>query len=205
MVYFILLLLLFLPDIYISRNYIDEPILFFLYWLPTVVALIAVIALRRGSSRRMLKTLFSIVLVLGLPKLVFAIVSFLGWPLGMAYKPLTNIFNIIGYVLTGITALCMLYGITLGWQYFRIDRRTLSFQNLPHAFDNFKVVQISDLHLGTFGKRRGFCRRLVRAVNKEEPDVIFFTGDLVNSKASEVRPFLGILPKLKAIFKIIIF
>lgn len=198
MVYFILLLLLFLPDIYISRNYIDEPILFFLYWLPTVVALIAVIALRRGSSRRMLKTLFSIVLVLGLPKLVFAIVSFLGWPLGMAYKPLTNIFNIIGYVLTGITALCMLYGITLGWQYFRIDRRTLSFQNLPHAFDNFKVVQISDLHLGTFGKRRGFCRRLVRAVNKEEPDVIFFTGDLVNSKASEVRPFLGILPKLKA-------
>ena len=146
----------------------------------------------------MLKTLFTIVLVLGLPKLVFAAVSFLGWPLGMAYPPLTNIFNIIGFVVLGITGLCMLYGITLGWQWFRTDRRTFTFKNLPHAFHNFKIVQISDLHLGTFGKRRGFCRRLVRAVNKENPDVIFFTGDLVNSRADEVKPFLGILPKFKA-------
>ena len=198
MVYFILLLLLILPDIYISRNYIHEPILYLLYWLPTIIALIAVIALRRGTSRKMLKTLYSIVLVLGLPKLIFVVVSFLGWPLGMAYSPLKDIFNIIGFVLLGITAFSMLYGITLGWQWFRTDRRTLSFDNLPEAFNNFKIVQISDLHLGTFGKRRGFCRRLVRAVNREEPDVIFFTGDLVNSKASEVKPFLGILPKLKA-------
>ena len=198
MVYVILLLLLFLPDIYISRNYIHEPVLFFLYWLPTIIALIAVIALHHGGSRKMLKTLFTIVLVLGLPKLVFAAVSFLGWPLGMAYPPLTNIFNIIGFVVLGITGLCMLYGITLGWQWFRTDRRTFTFKNLPNAFHNFKIVQISDLHLGTFGKRRGFCRRLVRAVNKENPDVIFFTGDLVNSRADEVKPFLGILPKFKA-------
>ena len=66
MVYVILLLLLFLPDIYISRNYIHEPVLFFLYWLPTIIALIAVIALHHGGSRKMLKTLFTIVLVLGI-------------------------------------------------------------------------------------------------------------------------------------------
>ena len=198
MVYFILLLLLLLPDIYISRNYIHEPILFILYWLPTVLAVFAVIALRKESSRKMLKILFSIVLVLGIPKLVFAVVSFLGWPLGMAYPPLVNIFNIIGFVLLAVTALCMLYGITLGWQWFRIDRRTFQFPNLPSNFNDFKIALVSDLHLGTFGKRRGFCRRLVRAVNEEKPDVILFIGDLVNSKAEEIKPFLGILPKFKA-------
>ena len=198
MVYFILLLLLLLPDIYISRNYIHEPILFVLYWLPTVFAFFAIFALRKGFSRKMLKVLFAIVLVLGIPKLIFAVVSFLGWPLGMAYPPLTEIFNIIGFVLLGVTALCMLYGVTLGWQWFRVDRQTFEFENLPINFDDFKIVMVSDLHLGTFGKRRGFCRRLVRAVNSENPDVIFFVGDIVNSKAEEIKPFLGILPKLKA-------
>ena len=198
MVYFILLLLLLLPDIYISRNYIHEPILFVLYWLPTVLAVFAIFALRKESSRKMLKILFSIVLVLGIPKLVFAVVSFLGWPLGMAYPPLVDIFNIIGFVLLAVTALCMLYGITLGWQWFRIDRRTFKFSNLPSNFEDFKIALVSDLHLGTFGKRRGFCRRLVRAVNEEQPDVILFIGDLVNSKAEEIKPFLGILPKFKA-------
>lgn len=198
MAFFILLLLLFLPDIYISRNYIHDPVQFILYWLPTVIAIVAVVALRHGSSRRMLKTLFTIVLVLGIPKLIFAVVSFIGWPLGMAYKPLTNIFNIIGFILLAVSALCMLYGITLGWQWFRIDRHDLEFSDLPKGFDNYKIVQISDLHLGTFGKRRGFCRRLVRAVNKENPDIILFTGDLVNSKSSEIKPFMGILPKFKS-------
>ena len=55
MMYVILLLLLFLPDIYISRNYIHEPIIMFLYWLPTLFAIFAVIALWNGSSRKMIK------------------------------------------------------------------------------------------------------------------------------------------------------
>jgi len=198
MVYFILLLLLLFPDIYISRNYIHQPIFFILYWLPTLIAVFAVFALRKGSSRRMLKTLFTIVLVLGIPKLIFSVVSFLGWPLGMAYPPLIDIFNIIGFILLAVTALCMLYGITLGWQWFRVDRRSFSFSDLPDNFNDFKIVMISDLHLGTFGNRRGFCRRLVRAVNAESPDAIFFIGDIVNAKASEIKPFMGILPKLKA-------
>lgn len=203
MVYFILLLLLLLPDIYISRSYIHEPIYFLLYWFPTAIAVFAIFALRKGFSRKMLKTLFTIVLVLGIPKLLFSVVSFLGWPLGMAYPPLIQIFNIIGFVLLAVTALCMLYGITLGWQWFRIDRQIFEFENLPTNFNNFRIAVVSDLHLGTFGKRRGFCRRLVRAINAEEPDIIFFIGDLVNSQASEVKPFLGILPKLKSKFGVI--
>jgi len=198
MMYIILLLLLFLPDIYISRNYINEPIILFLYWLPTFIAIISVIALRNGSSRKMIKTLFLIILLLGVPKLIFSIVSFLGWPLGMAYPPLVDIFNIIGFIMLGITAFSMLYGITLGWQWFRADYKTLTFPDLPPGFNDFKIVQISDLHLGTFGKRRAFCRKLVQAVNKEKADLIVFTGDIVNSRASEIKPFMSILPGFKS-------
>ena len=196
--YVILLLLLFLPDIYISRNYIHEPIIMLLYWLPSLIAIIAVIALWNGSSRKMIKTLFLIILLLGVPKLIFTIVSFLGWPLGMAYPPLMDTFNIIGIIMLAITAFCMLYGITLGWQWFRVDKKSFTFSNLPKSFDGFKIVQISDLHLGTFGKRRAFCRKLVQAVNKENADLIVFTGDIVNSRASEIKPFISILPRLKS-------
>ena len=198
MVYIIFILLLLMPDIYISRNFIHTPAIFILYWLPTIIAFYAIYALRKGSSRRMLKTLFTIVLCLGVPKLIFAVTSFLGWPLAMAYPPLEDIFNVIGFVLLAISALAMLYGITLGWQWFRTDRKTIELIRLPNKFDGLKIVQISDLHLGTFGRRRAVCRKLLKAVNNEKPDIIVFTGDLVNNKASEVRPFVNILDSFKA-------
>ena len=69
---------------------------------------------------------------------------------------------------------------------------------LPAAFDGYRIVQISDLHTGTWGTDTRFIERLVDSVNAQKPDLILFTGDIVNRQSAELAPFLGVLSRLHA-------
>jgi predicted MPP superfamily phosphohydrolase len=69
--------------------------------------------------------------------------------------------------------------------------------NLPHGFDGIKIAQISDIHSGSFFNKTA-VRGGVEMVMKEKPDMIFFTGDLVNNEASEVRDYFDVFDKLRA-------
>lgn len=71
-------------------------------------------------------------------------------------------------------------------------------QKLPTAFNNYTISQISDLHLGSWGRDTTFIAALVDSVNATHPDLIVFTGDIVNRDASELIPFIPVLKKLKA-------
>lgn len=75
---------------------------------------------------------------------------------------------------------------------------TFTSDRLPEAFDGYRIVQISDLHLGTWGKETKFITDFVTTINNFKPDLIVFTGDLVNQKSDEVKPFIKILSKLEA-------
>lgn len=93
-------------------------------------------------------------------------------------------------------------GIWYGILYVRNEietvRVTLTSSRLPETFDNYKIVQISDLHLGTWGENTEFTEKLVSTINSYTPDMIVFTGDIVNQKAEEMQPFVGILSRLHA-------
>ncbi len=71
-------------------------------------------------------------------------------------------------------------------------------EGLPEAFDGFRITQISDLHVGTFGSDTAFVSRLVDSINASRPDVIVFTGDLVNRHSKEAMPFIKPLRRLRA-------
>ena len=90
-----------------------------------------------------------------------------------------------------------IYGMIWGGYRLRVRQLTLTLPKLPSTFDGLKIAQISDLHLGTFGNPR-FIERAVRRILEEKPDIIFFTGDLVNNRAREALPFLEDLKKLSA-------
>lgn len=75
---------------------------------------------------------------------------------------------------------------------------TLTSEKLPKSFDGYKIVQISDLHLGTWGENTRFVTKLVDKVNAMNPDIIVFTGDIVNQKSDEMKPFIKELSGLKA-------
>ena len=81
---------------------------------------------------------------------------------------------------------------------YKIQKVNLGFQNLPKSFHGLKIVQISDLHLGSFAGNPAKLEPAIEMINNLNPDYIFFTGDLVNNIASEAEEFIPLLKKLYA-------
>jgi len=96
-----------------------------------------------------------------------------------------------------IPFLSILYGITKGKYNYKILKYTLFFEDLPIEFDGYKITQISDIHSGSFDNNTK-VEYGVKLINDQKSDVIMFTGDLVNSKTSEINPWKSTFSKLKA-------
>jgi predicted MPP superfamily phosphohydrolase len=94
--------------------------------------------------------------------------------------------------LVGIT-----YGILSGAHDYRVRRVTVKLPNLPKAFDGLRIAQLSDIHSGSFFNKTA-VQGGVNLLLREKPDVVFFTGDLVNNVASEVKDYIPIFQKVKA-------
>ncbi|MGB4773889.1 MAG: metallophosphoesterase [Daejeonella sp.] len=102
-----------------------------------------------------------------------------------------------GTLVAAIPLASLTYGIVSGAYDYRVRRKTLYFPNLPQAFDGIKLGQISDIHSGSFYDRKAVLGG-VEMLLKEKPDFVFFTGDLVNNIASEMRDYQDIFSKVKA-------
>ena len=91
----------------------------------------------------------------------------------------------------------MLYGITKGKYDFRVNKVKLAFDHLPNAFEGFKIVQISDIHSGSFDSKEAIVEG-IKIVNQQGADLVLFTGDLVNNDSREILPFITDFNALKA-------
>ncbi|HPQ21067.1 MAG TPA: metallophosphoesterase [Saprospiraceae bacterium] len=91
----------------------------------------------------------------------------------------------------------LLYGISKGKYKFQLKRVPLAFENLPKSFDGLKIIQISDIHAGSLDSPEDVMQA-VNMINEQNPDIILFTGDLVNSNKDEVDPYIDIFAQLKA-------
>lgn len=90
----------------------------------------------------------------------------------------------------------LLYGFSNKYNY-QVKRLQLSFDNLPPAFKGLKIVHISDIHSGSFMDKKAVMHG-VEKIMSEKPDVILFTGDLVNDRASEMDDYMDVFSQLKA-------
>jgi len=90
-----------------------------------------------------------------------------------------------------------LFGVTLGKYYYRVRRSVIYFDDLPEEFDNFSIVQISDIHAGSFDNPKAVLKG-IKLINAQKPDLFVFTGDLVNNKASEIVPYLDTFKQIEA-------
>jgi len=100
-------------------------------------------------------------------------------------------------IATAVPFTAMTYGIISGAHDYRVRRKTLYLPDLPKSFDGIRIGQLSDIHSGSFFNKTA-VKGGVEEFLKEKPDVIFFTGDLVNNEASEVKDYLNIFDKLNA-------
>lgn len=97
----------------------------------------------------------------------------------------------------GIPFLALIYGVTKGKYQYVTERVSLYFDDLPDAFDGYKLVQISDIHAGSFDSYEQVMKG-IDMVNQVNPDLVVFTGDLVNSDKDEIDPYLSAFKKISA-------
>jgi predicted MPP superfamily phosphohydrolase len=98
----------------------------------------------------------------------------------------------VSQVALGIAAvpfLSLLYGMTIGKYNFKVLKQTLFFPDLPDAFDGFRITQISDIHSGSFDNPEKI-EYAIDLVNQQNSDMILFTGDIVNTHAKEMHPWI---------------
>lgn len=92
----------------------------------------------------------------------------------------------------------MWWGATINRFHIDVNRVEVHVDGLPEEFEGITIAQFSDLHTGTFGTDTTFVGKLVDRINSLHPDIIVFTGDIVNRSSDEMRPFTTVLNRLHA-------
>lgn len=196
-------------------------VLFISYWTISILALLVLFILPYlnldSHARGVRSTVFAIIVGLFLAKL-FAAVFFLiddirravQWLVGKVLFRNTegetiqedgtmsrSIFlSWLGLGVGGVLFGSLLTGFSNKYRY-RVRRVPLRFANLPAAFRGLRIVQLSDIHSGSFTDREAVSRGVDRVLALK-PDLILFTGDLVNNEAGEMRDYIEVFSRLKA-------
>lgn len=104
-----------------------------------------------------------------------------------------------GLIISAIPFISLLYGMVNGAYNYKVKKIKLPLSNLPVSFEGLKIVHISDIHSGSFNSSAPL-KRAVEMINELSPDVVFFTGDLVNDRSTEALPYMDVLKEIKAPF-----
>ena len=206
----ILVLFLFLPDIYIYFVYLlrktKRRLWLWSYWVPTLVltAIYLYYIYLSGDNAMShhaqgIGRLAVAVMLFAAPKTIFMLCSLLGMGVRLITRrcPLRP-FTLIGLALAGISFFNILYGATYGITRFQVKEVTYESERLPEGFDGYRIVQLSDIHTGSWQENREAIEELVDLSNRQKADLIVFTGDLVNQQSHELDEFRDILARLKA-------
>ena len=106
----------------------------------------------------------------------------------------------ISGIALGLAALpfgALLYGMYRGKYNYQVLKYELEFDDLPDAFHNYQITQISDVHSGSFDDFKK-VEYGINLVNEQKSDVIFFTGDIVNNRSEELEPWKEVFSRLDA-------
>lgn len=133
-----------------------------------------------------------------IPKMIYCLFSLFGRIPKIFKSRRWNWTKYAGTIAAVAACVSVWTGVSYTRSHLQTVRVELGSQRLPDSFDGYKIAQISDLHLGTWGEDTSFIKELVDSVNARNPDLIVFTGDIVNQKTDEILPFVEVLSKLKA-------
>ncbi|MBR3009958.1 MAG: metallophosphoesterase [Prevotella sp.] len=202
----LLLLVLFLPQLYFDRRKWRRRgvLVRVLSWLPTLAMMVAtvVLALERDFTTPDQAAENTYLLVLGLyfiPKAVYVLCSIVGRIVKKLNHSRYNWGNLVGMVLGLIIVYVMLYGSFIGVRRLNVNHVEITLEKLPRAYDGYKLVLFSDAHVGSFtGWRKKLLQRDIDSINAQKADAIVFAGDLQNLRPTELYPVQDMLRQLKA-------
>lgn len=196
------LLMLLLPDWYIHRVYIrykKNKLYSRLLWWPTtgLLLLLAIFIALHDSLHDYFGIYLIVTLCFCIPKLTFVLFSLI----------LRGINKISGLkiphaAISALPALAMLgyilFGAIKGKENFKVREVTFTSANLPEEFDGYRVMQLSDIHSGSWKGNPETLKKAIDLCNRQNADLALFTGDFVNSRSDELLEFTEIFSELKA-------
>lgn len=196
------LLMLLLPDWYIHRVYIrckKNKLYSRLLWWPTIglLLLLAIFIALHDSLHDYFGIYLIVTLCFCIPKLTFVLFSLI----------LRGINKISGLkiphaTISALPALAMLgyilFGAIKGKENFKVREVTFTSANLPEEFDGYRVMQLSDIHSGSWKGNPEALKKAIDLCNRQNADLALFTGDLVNSRSDELLEFTEIFSELNA-------
>lgn len=107
-------------------------------------------------------------------------------------------YTLLGLILGVISFADILYGAIAGITRFEVKDVEYRSANIPKGFDGYRILQLSDIHIGSWQGNPEAVRHLVKLVNEQKADLIVFTGDLVNQQSHELDGFKEILSRIHA-------
>ncbi len=201
------------PKLFLKRW--KRTFVFFAYWLPFFTILITIVTALIypvfnwnppvfvyvfGSLIAYYISKFFFLLFLLISEIIFLLKIAFKWAMKKnmyLHNSLRKIFLRIGFY-TGMVLFALIVSGNVFWLYdFKVRTLELSFKNLPKAFDGLRVVQISDVHLGSMITNKPLLMA-IQMIDSLHPDLVFFTGDLVNNFTGEALRFEKELGTLKA-------
>lgn len=133
-----------------------------------------------------------------IPEIMFVLIDLLSLiPLLFKRKRIKPV-TFIGVGVAVLTFLAMWWGALFNRYNINVVAQDVFIENLPQTFDGYRIAQISDLHVGTFDKDTSFVSKVVEAINKQNVDMVVFTGDIVNRRATELETYVNTLSLLQS-------
>lgn len=216
--FFILISVFFILEFYIYQGvklFIKNPLLKWIYWGITISIYASIIILslmidKNDVSPRKIQIITSIALGLITPKLLitlFLLIEDIFRIVGYIFQYFTQkeilfpsrrkVFSILGFVLSGIFSIFVFDGIIFGKYRHKARIVKVKIKNLPENFKGYKIVQISDVHSGSFFNPEKL-RPAIHLINQQNPNLVLFTGDMVNVVAEEFQPFVPLFSEIKS-------
>ena len=150
----------------------------------------------------------ALVMLMIAPMLTFIICSLLGKAVSWLYRkcrpslkshPPRNYGNFVGILSIPAVWFVFFWGAFVGFNKLDVNHIEYVSEDLPKAFDGYRIVQFSDAHVGSYMKHNDWVlQKAIDSINAQKPDMIVFTGDLQNIQPSELYPHMEVLSQLKA-------
>jgi predicted MPP superfamily phosphohydrolase len=137
-------------------------------------------------------------MIIYIPKLIYLIFHFLNFLLNLIPGIKTKAFRYAGLFIALSITILMLHGAFINPTNFELNKVELKVMDLPDSFEGYKIIQISDIHLGSWGKNHHYLEPAVEIINQQDADLVLFSGDMVNNFSQETAGWSPVFQKIKA-------
>ena len=203
-----LLLTVVLPDIFFHlklKKHKAKPILIILNLLPAAFFIVTFLSMKFLSDENYNPRTFNFYMwvnfsymLLYVPKLIYIFFHFLNYLLNLVLKEKIYLVRYAGVLVAMFAIILMTHGAFVNPKNPQVRSVEVPVSNLPASFNGFKIVQLSDIHLGSWASNHSYLEPVIKLVNEQDADIIVFTGDMVNNYQEEMRGWAPLFQQLKS-------